>query len=117
VQKVWDHAIELESGSKPTNCKVYPLSPKGQLELDGFLKENLRTGRIYPLKSPMASPMFFIKKKDISLCLVQDYHALNAVTVKNQYPIPLISELITQLHSKKYFTKLDIHWGFNNVWI
>jgi hypothetical protein len=76
VRKVWDHAIELEPGSKPTNCKVYPLSPKEQLELDVFLKENLRTGRICPSKSPMASPVFFIKKKDGSLPLIQDYRAL-----------------------------------------
>ena len=116
-QKPWDHAIELEPGSKPTNCKVYLLSPKEQVELDAFLGENLRTRRIRPSKSPMASLVFFIKKKDGSLWLVQDYRALNAVTIKNQYPIPLISELITQLCGTRYFTKLDVHWGFNNIWI
>ena len=58
--------------------------------------------------------MFFIKK-DGSLWLVQDYRALNAVTVKNRYPLPLISELISQLRGARYFTKLDIQWGFNNV--
>jgi hypothetical protein len=63
----------------------------------------------------MASSVFFIKKKDGALHLVQDYRALNAVTVKNKYPLPLISELITQLRGAKYFTKLDIRWGFNNV--
>jgi len=47
--------------------------------------------------------------------LVQDYRALNAVTVKNRYPLPLISELVSQLRGAKYFTKLDIRWGFNNV--
>ena len=72
-RKPWDHAIELEPGSKPTNCKVYPLSPREQVELDAFLKQNLCTGRICPLKSPMASLVFFIKKKDSSLQLVQDY--------------------------------------------
>ena len=63
-QKPWDHAIELEPVSKPTNCKVYPLSPKEQVELDAFLKENLHTRRIHQSKSLMASPVFFIKKKD-----------------------------------------------------
>ena len=63
----------------------------------------------------MASPVFFIKKKDGSLRLVQDYRALNAITVKNKYPLPLISELINKLQGAKYFTKLDVHWGFNNV--
>jgi len=59
--------------------------------------------------------VFFIKKKDGSLCLVQDYRALNAVTVKNRYPLPLISELVSQLRGARYFTKLDVRWGFNNV--
>ena len=66
-QKPWDHVIELEPGSKPANCKVYPLSPKEQVELDAFLEENLCTGRICPSKSPMASLVFFIKKKDGTL--------------------------------------------------
>jgi len=65
----------------------------------------------------MAAPVFFIKKKDSSLWLVQDYHALNSITVKNKYPLPLISELVSQLHRARYFTKLDICWGFNNVCI
>jgi len=63
----------------------------------------------------MAAPVFFIKKKDGSLRLVQDYRALNSITVKNKYPLPLISELVSQLRGARYFTKLDVHWGFNNV--
>ena len=63
----------------------------------------------------MSSLVFFIKKKDGCLQLVQDYRALNAVTVKNKYPLPLISELINKLQGAQYFTKLDIRWGFNNV--
>jgi len=52
--------------------------------------------------------VFFIKKKDGLLWLVQDYRALNAVTIKNKYPLPLISELVSQLRRAKYFTKLDV---------
>jgi len=63
----------------------------------------------------MASLVFFIKKKDGTLCLVQDYCTLNAMTVKNKYPLPLIPELIAKLRGAKYFTKLDVRWGFNNV--
>jgi len=59
--------------------------------------------------------VFFIKKKDGLLRLVQDYCTLNATTVKNKYSLPLISELVSQLRRAKYFTKLDIRWGFNNV--
>jgi len=65
----------------------------------------------------MAAPVFFIKKKDGSLCLVQDYHALNAATVKNKYPLSFISKLVSQLRGARYFTKLDVCWGFNNVCI
>jgi RNase H-like domain found in reverse transcriptase/Reverse transcriptase (RNA-dependent DNA polymerase) len=94
---------------------VYPLSPSEQKELDVFLQENLDSGCIRPSKSLMVSPVFFIKKMDGALRLVQDYCALNTVTVKNKYPLPLISELITQLRGAKYFTKLDVRWGFKNV--
>jgi len=91
----WDHAIELIPGAEPKSSKVYPLSLLEQAELDAFLEENLRTRRIRPLKSSIAAPMFFIKKKNGSLHLVQDYCALNAVTIKNRYPLPLISELVS----------------------
>src|SRR6195952_1849897 len=63
----------------------------------------------------MASPVFFVKKKDGALRFVQDYRALNAMTVKNRYPLPLINDLINQLKGARFFTKLDIRWGFNNV--
>ncbi len=63
----------------------------------------------------MASPVFFIKKKDGSLRLVQDYRTLNSTTIKNRYPLPLISELVNKLRGAKYFTKLDVRWGYNNV--
>jgi len=111
----WDHAIELTPGVEPKLSKVYPLSLLEQAELDAFLEKNLCTGQIQPSKSPIAAPVFFIKKKDGSLQLVQDYRALNIVTVKNRYPLPLISELISQLCRAWYFMKLDVRWGFNNV--
>jgi len=104
----WDHAIELILGSEPKSSKVYPLSLVEQKELDSFLEENLRTGQIRPSKSPIAALVFFIKKKDGSLQLVQDYRALNFMMVKNKYPLPLISELVSQLCGARYFTKLDV---------
>ena len=114
-RKPWDHAIELKPGSEPHRCKIYPLSPNEQAELDAFLDENLKSGRIKPSKSPMASPVFFVKKKDGSLRLVQDYRKLNDMTIKNSYPLPLISDLVNKLSKAKYFTKLDVRWGYNNV--
>ena len=65
----------------------------------------------------MATPVFFVKKKDGKLRLVQDYRTLNAMTVKNKYLLPLILELIAKLCRAKYFMKLDVRWGFNNVHI
>jgi len=105
--KPWGHAVELAPDASPKSCKVYPLSASEQKELDAFLKENLNSGQIRPSKSPMAAPVFFVKKKDGGLCLVQDYRVLNAMTVKNKYPLPLIPELIAKLCGAKYFTKLD----------
>ncbi|SJL07264.1 uncharacterized protein ARMOST_10607 [Armillaria ostoyae] len=104
-RKPWDHAIKLIPNAKSTlDCK-----------LDKFLDENLDSGRITESKSPFASPFFFVKKKDGSLRPVQDYRKLNEMTIKNRYPLLLISELIDKLQGAKYFTKLDVRWGYNNV--
>ncbi|SJL13532.1 uncharacterized protein ARMOST_16976 [Armillaria ostoyae] len=84
-------------------------------ELPKLQDENLESGRIRESKSLFASPFFFIKKKDGSLCPVQDYRKLNEMTIKNQYLLPLISELIDKLQGAKYFTKLDVCWGYNNI--
>ena len=109
-QKQWDHVIDLIPGSKPFSTKVYPISPVEQKELDDFLDKNLSSGCIRPSKSPMASPVFFVKKKDGKLRFVQDYRKLNAMTVKNTYPLPLIPDIINWISDSKakYFTKLDI---------
>ena len=117
LRQPWDHAIELIPNAKMMDCKIYPLNPMEQKELDEFLKEQLETGRIISSKSPMASPFFFVKKKDGKLRPVQDYRKLNEITVKNRYPLPLISELIDQLTGAKYFSKMDVRWGYNNIHI
>ncbi len=117
-QKPWDHAIELTPNAKSMlDCKVYLLNQNEQEQLDKFLDENLESGCIRPSKSPFASPFFFIKKKDSILCPVQDYRKLNEMTIKNRYLLPLISELINKLRGAKYFTKLDVRWGYNNIQI
>jgi hypothetical protein len=72
-RKVWDYAINLVPDAKASSCKVYPLAPNEQSKMDEFIHKNLWSGQIHPSKLPMASPVFFIKKKDGSLCLVQDY--------------------------------------------
>ncbi len=112
--KAWDHAIELHPDAKLPRGRTFPLSPTEQKELDEFLRENLANGHICPSKSLIRAPVFFIKKKEGSLCLVQDYQKLNEITIKNSYPFPLVSNVLTRLHDAEWFT-LDLHWGFNNV--
>ena len=114
-RRIWDHAIELKEDSTPFTSKIYPLSKDEQKDLDGFIEEHLHSRRIRPSKSPIASPFFFVKKKDGKLRPVQDYRRLNAMTVKNRYPLPLISEVIDKLSGARYFTKFDVRWGYNNV--
>jgi hypothetical protein len=111
----WDHKIEMKEGFEPKSFKNYNLTPAEQLELDKFLKENLEKGYIRPSQLPMASPFFFVSKKDGKLRPCQDYRYLNDWTVKNSYPLPLISEIMDKLKGAKYFTKLDVRWGYNNV--
>ena len=84
------------------------MSPNEQLELDKFLTEHIQKGYLVPSKSPMASPIFFIKKKDGKLRLVQDYRRLNKITIKNRYPLPLVADIINRLTKAQYFTKFDV---------
>src|SRR5258705_3446357 len=93
----------------------HSLSPAEQKELDEFLRENLANGHIHPSKSLIRAPVFFIKKKESSLCLVQDYWKLNEIMIKNSYPLPLVTNMLARLCDVEWFTTLDLHWGFNNV--
>ena len=90
---------------------MYNPTPEEQTELDKFLKENLEKGYIQPSQSPMASPFFFVGKKDPGLRPCQDYRYLNEHTIKNAYPLPLISELLDKLKGAHWFTKgfIELH--------
>jgi hypothetical protein len=112
----WDHAIELRDDFKPKKGKIYLLNPLQQNTLDEWIKEQLAKGYIQPSKSPQASPFFFVEKKDAKkLRPCQDYWYLNEFTKPNAYLLPLISDLMITLKGSKFFTKLDIRWGYNNV--
>ncbi|KAI1006053.1 hypothetical protein K3495_g2163 [Podosphaera aphanis] len=80
-----------------------------------WLQNNLSKGFIRASSSPAASPVLFVKKSDGSLRLCMDYRALNTITVKNCYPIPLISETLDRLSKARYFTKLDVISAFNRI--
>ena len=89
--QLWDNAIDLENSAvQHWKIKSYPMSPNEQEELDKFLKEHISKGYLVPSKSPMASPVFFIKKKVGKLSLVQDYRWLYNITIKNCYPLLLV---------------------------
>jgi plasmid maintenance system antidote protein VapI len=111
----WDHKFEMKSRFEPKLFKTYNLTPEEQVKLDKFLKENLDKGYIKVSQSPMASPFFFVKKKDGRLRFCQDYRYLNDWTIKNAYLLPLISEIMDKIKDAKFFTKFDVRWGYNNI--
>jgi hypothetical protein len=80
-----------------------------------FINENKRKGFISESKSPQASGFFFVGKKSGELRPCQDYWYINDWTIKNSYLLPLPLMLITQLHDAKYFTKMDVQSGYNNI--
>jgi len=115
LRKPWDHAIDLNPDFVPRKSKLYPMSPMEQQEVRDFIGDQLKKGYIQPTKSPQTSPVFFIPKKDGKKRMVQDYCYLNKGMIKNNYPLPLIPELIDRIGNAKVFTKLDLRWGYNNV--
>jgi len=108
VHKPWDHAIDLNPNFVPRKSKLYPMSLTEQQEVRDFVDDQLKKGYIRPTKSPQTSPVFFIPKKDGKKRMVQDYRYLNKGTIKNNYLLPLIPELIDRIGDAKVFTKLDL---------
>ena len=115
TRKLWDHAIDVKEGFIPRKGKVYPSSREEREEIREFVKEQLRKSYIQPLKSPQTVPVFFVGKKNGKKRMVQDYRYINEWTVKNNYPLPLISDVLENIGTKKVFTKMDLQWGYNNV--
>ena len=87
---------------------------KKEEALNQWLNEQLKAGLIVESKLRYVAPYFYINR---SLQLVQDYKKLNQVTLKNKMPLLLIWEVIDKLKEARYFNKLDLIWGYNNVWI
>ena len=83
----YDLQINVEEGAKPIHGPIYSLSPLELAALWEFLKEHTKSGFICPSKSPWGSPVLFVKKKDGSLCLCVDFHALNRVMEKDHYSV------------------------------
>jgi hypothetical protein len=90
------------------------MTPKELAELKVQLNELLDKGYICPSSSPWGSPALFMKK-DQSLRLCVDYQPLNAITIKNKYPLPRIDILFDQLAGARVFSKVDLHSGYHQI--
>lgn len=110
-----DHKIELEPGARPPAMAPYRMAPPELEELRKQLTELLDKGMIRPSKAPYGAPVLFQRKHDGSLRMCVDYRALNKVTIKNKYPIPLIADLFDRLGVVLSFTKMDLQKGYYQV--
>ena len=115
TRKLWDHMIDVKEGFMSRKGKVYPLSREEREKVREVVKEQLRKGYIRPSKSPQIVPVFFVGKKDGKKRMVQDYRYLNEWTIKNNYPLLLISDVLENIGTKKLFTKMDLRWRYNNM--
>src|SRR5688572_14148163 len=110
-----EFTIELEPGTAPISRRPYRMPPKELAELKTQLQELLDKGFVRPSTSPWGCPALFVKKKDGTLRLCVDYRPLNAVTIKNKYPLPRIDLLFDQLSGAKVFSKIDLRSGYHQI--
>jgi hypothetical protein len=110
-----EFAIELQLGTAPISKRPYRMPPAELAELKKQLQELLDKGFIRPSTSPWGCTALFVKKKDESLRLCVDYRPLNAVTIKNKYPLPCIDVLFDQLVGAKVFSKIDLRSGYHQI--
>jgi hypothetical protein len=110
-----EFAIELQLGTSPISKRPYRKPPTELAELKKQLQELMDKGFIRPSTSPWGCPALFVKKKDESLRLCIDYRPLNAVTIKNKYPLPHIDVLFDQLVRAKVFSKIDLRSGYHQI--
>ena len=114
-RRPYDHKIQLQEGKTSTFGPLYGMSQDELRVLKKYLENNLAKGFIQASSSPAASPVLFVKKPSGGLRFCVDYRGLNAMTVKNRYPLPLIRETLDRLAKAKYYTKLDIIAAFNKL--
>lgn len=117
VHKPWNYTIDFKPDFVPKYVKVYNLFFDEQKEVEDFLDKNLAKRYIQKFKSPQMSPVFFVGKKNRKKYMRQDYYYINEHIIQNVYPLPLISNLVDKIHGAKYFSKFDLCWGYNNLYI
>ncbi|KAK3553387.1 hypothetical protein QTP70_003551 [Hemibagrus guttatus] len=111
----WDCAIDLIPGEPVPKGRIYSLTLPEEKAMEEYIKEALAQGYICPSTSPAASSFFFVAKKDGGLRPCIDYRALNKITVKFRYPLPLVPAVLERLHGATVFTKLDLRSAYNLI--
>jgi hypothetical protein len=112
----WDHAINFDPEQPlPKPQCIFPLSPAKKKAQEEYIEDMLSKGYIRRSKSELAAPMFFVDKKDGTYRAVQDYRAVNNITIPDREPIPLSTQIIDDLQGYDLFTELDLRVGFYNV--
>lgn len=109
----YDHEIPLEEGKEPPFGPLYGMTQTELQSLKDYLDDNLAKGFIRPSSSPAGAPVLFVKKKDGSLRLCVDYRGLNAITVKNRAPLPLIKETFDVVGGAQIFSCIDLLGAYN----
>ena len=112
-----EFTIDIVQGTAPIALPMYRMAPAELAEMEVQIADLLRLGFIRRSKSPWAAPALFAKKKDGTLRLCIDYRKLNAVTVKNKYPLPRIDDLFDQLWGARCFSKIDLRSGYHQLLI
>jgi hypothetical protein len=107
--------IELQPGTAPIAKSPYKMTWDELAELKIQLKDLVGKGYIRTSSSPWGCPALFVKKKDEALCLCGDYRLLNAITIKNKYPLPCINILFDQLAGAQVLSKIDLHSGYHQI--
>ncbi len=111
----YDCAIELVPGMSPPKGRLYSLSVLEREAMEKYISDSLTAGFIHPSSSPAGAGFFFVAKKDGSLRPCIDYRGLNNITVKNTYPLPLMSSAFERLQGASIFTKLDLRNAYHLV--
>ncbi|KAK3519785.1 hypothetical protein QTP70_004948 [Hemibagrus guttatus] len=113
----WDCAINLIPGKPVPKGRIYSLTLPEEKAMEEYIQEALAQGYIRPSTSPAASSFFFVAKKDGGLRPCIDYRALNKITVKFRYPLPLVPAVLEPLRCTTVFTKLDLRSAYNLIGI
>jgi hypothetical protein len=107
--------IDLIPGTAPIAKRPYRMAPTELAELKLQIADLQQKGYICPSSSPWGAPVLFVSKKDGSMRMCIDYRSLNEVTIKNKYPLPRIDDLFDQLQGAKYFSKIDLRFGYHQL--